>query len=205
MNGQNVNKVLDYRDPVCGEYYQYFGNCAFSSTCCSSYMFYVKVEKSVTSIDSIIITDSSLIDYSASYLRRYAKLNTDSTWFNSFSYYGNFKKKDTMVRTLIIPGPSYCNAMSKKINSPLGINPIKSNLEKINIYPNPSNDKLFISALNNNINMEKFILFNREGKKVLVINDIGQAMDVSHLPTGLYFLQVQTNEGILNKKIVIQH
>lgn len=194
--GQSSLKVLDYRDPFCGEYSRYFGNCSFGSSK------YIYVEKSLTSIDSIIITDSSLISYSSSLFRCYAKLNTDSTWINYGGYYGHFKKKDTMSRTLIIPGPGYCYSLSKKIIS-VGISELTNSSNEVNFSPNPAFDKLYIQNLKE-VEL-KCEIFTIEGKQIQLKQINKEEFDVSGLLEGLYFLRIQSIDGVLTKKIVIQH
>lgn len=72
---------------------------------------------------------------------------------------------------------------------------------QLNIYPNPANDKLVIEGLE----IEKCSLITVDGKEIPIELNSQQELDVSTLPSALYFLKLQTEEGILTKKIVIQH
>lgn len=72
---------------------------------------------------------------------------------------------------------------------------------QLNIYPNPANDKLIIEGLE----IEKCSLITVDGKVIPIELNSQQELDVSTLSPSLYFLQLQTAEGMLTKKIVIQH
>ncbi len=72
------------------------------------------------------------------------------------------------------------------------------------IKPNPVSDKLFFKNLNG-ADVKKYVLLNSQGKEVLTAQNTTEELDVSSLPDGLYFLQVQTKEGVKTKKIVIEH
>ncbi len=74
----------------------------------------------------------------------------------------------------------------------------------LSIYPNPANDKITISK--NNIN--HISIFDIHSKEVISIdgnqkeNSIN--VNVSSLSKGIYFVQIKTNNGVINKKIVIE-
>ena len=75
--------------------------------------------------------------------------------------------------------------------------------EAFRILPNPTIDKFYIqNTLGNEI--KGYSLFGLDGKKLFINQIISkQEFDVSSLPEGLYFLQIQTNCCVLNKKIVV--
>ena len=77
--------------------------------------------------------------------------------------------------------------------------------DEVIIYPNPAINKLYIKRTKNNF-ME-VSLFDIIGNQVCaVIKSSKQtiAMDISGLKEGIYFVNIKTAEGLLNKKIVIQ-
>jgi Secretion system C-terminal sorting domain/Haemagglutinin repeat len=80
--------------------------------------------------------------------------------------------------------------------------------EKIKIYPNPVKDKLFVNLENAQSNVDKMLLFNSTGK--LVFSSEGteiksKIIEISTLDynTGLYNLNLYTEEGVIQRKIVI--
>ena len=71
----------------------------------------------------------------------------------------------------------------------------------ISIYPNPTTGKLKID--NGQLKIKNVELFDIYGKKILNFQfSIFNSLDVSHLPAGIYFVQVTSDKGIVTKKIV---
>ena len=73
--------------------------------------------------------------------------------------------------------------------------------EQISIYPNPAQNSLHITISNDQTAEIK--IYDVLGKEV--INTKTQEIDVSSLQNGIYFIQAKTSEGILSKKVVVQH
>lgn len=81
-----------------------------------------------------------------------------------------------------------------------------SELEKsISVYPNPNKGRIYINNSGNNI-LEKAIVYTTNGRKVkefkLVTNQ--NSLDVNTLTSGLYFLKLNSDNGSITKKLVIQ-
>jgi len=68
------------------------------------------------------------------------------------------------------------------------------------IYPNPTNGELNIKISGLNIIETKIV--DITGKVVFTTNLINNSIDVSSLTNGIYFLQVQTKEGLLTQKFI---
>ena len=84
------------------------------------------------------------------------------------------------------------------------------NIDKLNIYPNPSRDIFNI----------EFTSLVRQELEVRVINSIGEVVYIDNINNhigkyinsisleesskGIYFLEIQTNDGIVNKKLILQ-
>lgn len=84
-----------------------------------------------------------------------------------------------------------------ELNVPIGI---KEYLESITrIFPNPINNS-FIIDIPLRINSLK--IYSNTGRYIssLKIND--KSHDISNLKTGLYVLEIETDEGVLRKKII---
>lgn len=73
----------------------------------------------------------------------------------------------------------------------------------IEAYPNPTKAQIFIES-NKNIIIKKVNLLNLNGQSVL--NQEGQvkSINIKDLQNGIYFLKVETNQGIAIKKVVKQ-
>lgn len=77
----------------------------------------------------------------------------------------------------------------------------QSSLEKINIYPNPAQDQVFISNAEN----ASIQIFDVLGKVVLSqkISTATQAIDVSRLQTGSYFIKIDLDGTTTTKKLMV--
>ena len=73
----------------------------------------------------------------------------------------------------------------------------------MSIYPNPSAD-FFNFSFDNNINGEIFV-YDLLGQKVFGDKINGQSFNINlaHLSKGTYNVRLKTNQGVLNKKIMI--
>ncbi len=72
--------------------------------------------------------------------------------------------------------------------------------EVINLYPNPVKNTLQIST-GNNLTIKNIAIFDVLGKKVLATKSTPQ-IDVSTLATGLLFVKIKTDKGVVVKKVV---
>ncbi|MHB8261853.1 MAG: T9SS type A sorting domain-containing protein [Bacteroidia bacterium] len=72
---------------------------------------------------------------------------------------------------------------------------------KINVYPNPAANKVQVALAGNN-KVQQITLCDVLGKEVASTKET--AIDVSILVEGIYFIKVETTEGIETKKIIIQ-
>jgi hypothetical protein len=71
--------------------------------------------------------------------------------------------------------------------------------DELNIFPNPVISEFTIVFEDE---IENLVIVNMEGKIVESIMNPTKTIDVSNLPLGIYFLQIQTDKGLLNKKFV---
>ena len=83
--------------------------------------------------------------------------------------------------------------------APLSRNDFNS-FSDFSIYPNPAND--FISVKSNE-NIESLEILSLEGRKIKSAN--ASTIDISNLSTGIYLLQVKTEEGKTGIKKVIKN
>lgn len=86
-------------------------------------------------------------------------------------------------------------------NCATGINNININEELI-IYPNPANNTMAIRIPNDFKNYE-INLLNTLGETLLQTKS--NVIDVSSLPSGIYFVNVQSDKISVNKKVIINH
>ena len=75
-------------------------------------------------------------------------------------------------------------------------------ISSFNIYPNPVSDKLYIET-QTQILTQTIEIYDAFGRQQLIAN--GQqptAIDVSNLNSGVYFIKIKTNEGVITKRFV---
>jgi len=92
---------------------------------------------------------------------------------------------------------------SKNIKIDLSTSISEINLDNVNVYPNPTNGIINIT-LNENVNVEKIILTDLQGKIVYQNSQLSTQINISNLSRGIYMLKVQSNNGISIHKVIKQ-
>ena len=89
------------------------------------------------------------------------------------------------------------------ITSVVGLENNEWNPLDFSIYPNPSSDRLTI--LSNNTEQakpDKISILNINGKLLKTISNASDMIDVSDLPSGIYFLNISVDQQAVTKKFV---
>jgi len=73
-------------------------------------------------------------------------------------------------------------------------------LNKIKVYPIPSNSKVFIKSNNNTIT--KIEIYNTLGQVIKTVNKNLKTLDISDFPEGIYLIKIFTELGTINKRII---
>lgn len=88
---------------------------------------------------------------------------------------------------------------------PIGINEKSKDKLSINIFPNPTSDKITVSSLEK---INAIEIYNMLGEKVYTINNFKQQtsnkIDLSNFQKGIYFIKIYDAGKIYTEKIVIQ-
>ncbi len=80
----------------------------------------------------------------------------------------------------------------------------KNQVNSTQIFPNPVEKTLHIS-IPNKLNIQSLQIFNLTGSIVISERDFAKkTINVQNLPSGIYLLNLQTNEGIEIHKFVKQ-
>ncbi len=96
----------------------------------------------------------------------------------------------------------YSNMRIRKISNvgqAAGIEQFANKEEQINIYPNPAATSFMVSYTGS---IKEITLVNVLGNEVL--NTTQTNIDVSGLANGVYFINLNTSEGLLTKKLIVQ-
>ncbi|PSG90321.1 T9SS type A sorting domain-containing protein [Aurantibacter aestuarii] len=72
-------------------------------------------------------------------------------------------------------------------------------LENFSVSPNPTTDKVSIT-LTNNLELKAVTIYNYFGQKIKTTQST--EIDLSEFPTGVYFLEIETNKGKASRKVV---
>ena len=109
----------------------------------------------------------------------------------------------------IFPGltGTYQLDIKLKRNAGNGIEQTSSFADLVHVYPNPAVDVLNVDYSNIPGKMVRLDIVDLTGKYVFTeINPKGKTtsqLSISDLPSGLYFLQLETDKGLINKQISI--
>jgi len=95
--------------------------------------------------------------------------------------------------------------ISKTVGSSIAKTPMPANL--IKVYPNPATDVLNIDYSNIEEGIKQLSIIDIAGKQVFASMNPGgktaSQISVTNYPGGLYFLQLETDNGVINKQISI--
>jgi|GEM_PF-4608366 len=140
-------------------------------------------------------------------------------WINAYYFLGTVPSATLQFRFVftsdslnssgyhIIDNFCLCNNASCN-STPLGIEETIFSINSISISPNPAFSEIQISDFNFQKGDE--IIFSDITGKICFTKRIQSLtselrLQTSDLNNGIYFLEVKTQEGVLNKKVVVQH
>lgn len=92
------------------------------------------------------------------------------------------------------------NNIYKSINPILHVN-FDSHETQVEFYPNPANNQISFS-IPQDLTLNKFIIYDLRGQKVLNGKLINNFIDLTPLNSGLYILEIETENKIIRKKII---
>lgn len=105
------------------------------------------------------------------------------------------------VSTLFSPTPTLTALVTGNTNyfvTGIGENVLSE--DEITLYPNPAATSLHLN-LNTHLHVQDVLLYNSLGQLVYQ-NSHNLVIDVSHLKSGLYTMEVRTDKGLVRKKII---
>jgi len=164
-----------------------------------------------------------------SFTRIKARVDTNNgTWFNvggTGVNYGTFTKNKNGLN----PGSSYraqartwCDPNGGAYKSPTWTSlvywtmPTVIRLEggttiaNLAIYPNPSKDVFNITFISEEVQNLKVKVLNVIGEELIsdnleqFIGEYTKQIDLTNSAKGIYFLEIETNNGVINKKLILQ-
>jgi len=89
--------------------------------------------------------------------------------------------------------------IAKYKSTPLGIE--NSTLEKLELYPNPAKDILYLKY-NKNLELASIKLYDVLGRLVMTLNGVDDQIEVSHLDSGIFFVEIASDRSRITKKFI---
>jgi hypothetical protein len=88
----------------------------------------------------------------------------------------------------------------------LSTNKLSTNSRSISVYPNPAYSKIKLAIKGSSIQQASVQITDISGKTCLSIQNFNleNEIDVSMLRAGVYFVRLQTSEGIFQSKLIVQ-
>ena len=83
-------------------------------------------------------------------------------------------------------------------------------INNLDVYPNPSRDIFNITFTSETIQDLKVRILNIVGEELInedlqqFVGQYTKKIDLSNNAKGIYFLEIETNDGIINKKLILQ-
>jgi len=83
-------------------------------------------------------------------------------------------------------------------------------IKNLDVYPNPSRDVFNISFTSEQVQDLKVRIMNVIGEELVnesleqFIGEYTKQIDLTKNAKGIYFLEIETNNGVINKKLILQ-
>jgi hypothetical protein len=173
---------------------------------------------SVTVSDSCTTTSSTLITVTVDTAAKPVITKSGNMLFSTAALYYQWNLNDTLIDgaigqfyaplvsgvysiTIIAANGCYATSDTILVVVPSGINELSNSLNTF-VYPNPANEILNIYS---SAKIAGIKLFNVYGQLVLSsrINSANTAINTGNLADGIYYLQIETKDGIITKNVTI--
>ncbi len=115
---------------------------------------------------------------------------------NFYEYYIAIEAPDCNTVPLM---SEFIKSNLEYINPNLGINDLSYLEESISLFPNPTSSQVQINT-SNDIDIINVVLYNVLGQPINIATK--STIEMSYLPSGLYYLQISTDLGTVTKTII---
>lgn len=132
----------------------------------------------------------------------------NSTWLNNLKSMNTYDLDDNRVQTSIYmwnePSSIWDNSVWEVLCSSITNTNEVQDYNAIEIYPNPSNGLIFLDLQNKNLPFENIKVFTLDGKVVFENSNINMTtLDLTFLPTGIYYVAIKDGLTTYRKKLVL--
>ena len=86
----------------------------------------------------------------------------------------------------------------------------RSAINNLSIYPNPSRDIFNVTFTSEQVQNLKVRILNVVGEEIIndnlqqFVGEYTKQIDLSNNAKGIYFLEIETESGVVNKKLILQ-
>ena len=90
----------------------------------------------------------------------------------------------------------------------LGVAYVVNNKLNLKVYPVPAQESITIESGDPVVTIYALTMYNTIGQEVISykkLNTLKSDMNITHIPSGDYFIRIETNKGIQTRKINIIH
>ena len=115
---------------------------------------------------------------------------------NAYEYYIAIEAPDCNTVPLM---SEFIKSNLEYINPNLGISDLSYLEESISLFPNPTSGQIQLN-ISNDIEVIKVKLYNVLGQQIALAAN--NTIEMSFLPSGLYYLQIDTNLGTTTKTVI---
>jgi hypothetical protein len=164
-----------------------------------------------------------------SFVRLQYRENIPGSSFSNIGGFGVMSPALCKSKNGLTPGTEYrvmwrtwCNATGGPYRSPVWDGPViwtqptvirlegGTTIANLAIYPNPSRDVFNITFTSEDIQNLKVRILNIIGEELVnesleqFIGEYTKQIDLTNNAKGIYFLEIETNDGVINKKLILQ-
>jgi len=164
-----------------------------------------------------------------SFVRLQYRENVPGSSFSNIGGFGVMSPALCKTKNGLTPGLQYrvmwrtwCNATGGPYRSPVWEGPViwdqptvirlegGTAINNLAVYPNPSRDVFNVTFTSETIQDLKVRILNLIGEELInedlqqFIGEYTKQIDLSNNAKGIYFLEIETNDGIINKKLILQ-
>lgn len=144
------------------------------------------------------ITFYAIANFGVTTNRGSLDLSENGTWYELYS--GNTVDYTGSVIDINLAPGEYRLYANQNINLQTTTRELIAD-HKIALYPNPANEFVFVTA-ENEMMIEKINFINVNGQRVSTSIYANSEISIDHLPAGVYFVEIITDQGLGVKKLI---
>ena len=133
------------------------------------------------------------------------KLNTNGTLSIPINTIAGIYVKPVTTTTYVVRQQLWCSGVKWDTvvvyQDFVGLSEFNTDKFGFKYFPNPSSRKLFFEY-NEALHLNKISFYNLLNQEILVFDEPKKELDISALPTGIYYLKVESNKGIKTFKLM---